>query len=100
MFRRPLHPYTRALVSAMPVPDPEREQARETVPLEGDIPSPAAPPPGCRFHTRCPFADARCRTEEPAWRKVAGPEADDDRWVACHHAEALEGSRADATVVS
>ncbi|GMV05113.1 MAG: hypothetical protein AMXMBFR53_13930 [Gemmatimonadota bacterium] len=87
VFRQPLHPYTRALLSAIPVPDPARERARATAPLEGDVPNPAAPPPGCRFHTRCPFATARCREQEPAWREPSG--AGTGRWVACHYAEEL-----------
>jgi oligopeptide/dipeptide ABC transporter ATP-binding protein len=66
------------------VPDPERQAARAAPPLEGDVPSPAAPPPGCRFHTRCPFAIERCRAEEPVWREVAPGHA-----VACHRTEEL-----------
>ena len=88
VFQHPLHPYTRALIAAIPVPDPIQEAARARVPLEGDVPSPAAPPPGCRFHTRCPFAAARCRTEEPAWRDLGGG-GGGGHWVACHRAEEL-----------
>jgi oligopeptide/dipeptide ABC transporter ATP-binding protein len=87
VFQRPLHPYTRALLSAIPVPDPEREGRRRPLGLPGDIPSPADPPPGCRFHTRCPFASEICRTQDPVLREMGsgdGPHA-----VACHHAETL-----------
>ncbi|MHB1192715.1 MAG: ABC transporter ATP-binding protein [Longimicrobiales bacterium] len=84
VFERPRHPYTRALISSIPVPDPERQAVRVAVPLEGDVPSPAAPPPGCRFHTRCPFAVARCRVEEPELRDAAPGQL-----VACHRAEEL-----------
>jgi len=69
LFAAPFHPYTRALLSAVPVPDPTAK--RERIILSGDVPSPIHPPPGCRFHTRCPFVFDRCRTEEPAMREVA-----------------------------
>ncbi|MFC5703904.1 dipeptide ABC transporter ATP-binding protein [Cohnella faecalis] len=77
LFRHPAHPYTFALISAIPVPDPSRKKA--FVPIQGEMPSPSAPPSGCRFHTRCPAASARCRSEEPDLRQV-GP----DHWAACH----------------
>jgi peptide/nickel transport system ATP-binding protein len=73
----PLHPYTRALISAVPVPDPRSRRTRSMV--KGEIPSPINPPPGCRFHTRCPVAEAVCREKEPELIKV-GPE----HYVACH----------------
>lgn len=81
IYKDPLHPYTKALLSAVPVPDPKVERARQHVVLKGDVPSPASPPSGCRFRTRCPVAFDRCATEEPSWRRMG------DRWVACHRAE-------------
>jgi oligopeptide/dipeptide ABC transporter ATP-binding protein len=77
IFDAPLHPYTEALIAAAPIADPR--SGRNRIVLEGDIPSPIAPPPGCRFHTRCPIAVARCREEAPALREVAP-----GRTVACH----------------
>ncbi|MGI3777187.1 MAG: ABC transporter ATP-binding protein [Janthinobacterium lividum] len=77
LFASPRHPYTRALLSAVPVPDPDARRAR--IVLTGDVPSPIDPPPGCRFHTRCPYVFDRCRVEEP-WLRDAGP----TRKVACH----------------
>lgn len=85
LTRNPLHPYTRALLSAVPVPDPSRRTA--SLPLEGEIPSALRPPPGCRFHTRCPLAFDRCRLEEPPLVQVA-PE----HRVACHLVPAEEGA--------
>lgn len=77
LFARPLHPYTRALLAAAPVPNPRAK--KERIVLEGDIPSPIAPPPGCHFHTRCPFAFQRCRTEVPVLRNAGG-----QRSFSCH----------------
>jgi peptide/nickel transport system ATP-binding protein len=77
IFAAPKHPYTQALLSAVPVPQPGA--ARRRIILKGDIPSPIDPPPGCRFHTRCPHAFDRCRSEEPALRPMA-----DEQFVACH----------------
>ncbi|HUF14910.1 MAG TPA: dipeptide ABC transporter ATP-binding protein [Acidimicrobiia bacterium] len=82
LYNDPKHPYTQALLSAVPVPDPVVEATRERVILEGDIPSPANPPPGCPFNTRCPVAKERCVTEVPEWREL-----EPGRWVACHFAE-------------
>jgi peptide/nickel transport system ATP-binding protein/oligopeptide transport system ATP-binding protein len=69
LFTRPLHPYTEALLSAAPIPDPARKRKRLV--LEGDVPSPAKPPSGCHFHPRCPYAVAACRSEDPVLREVA-----------------------------
>jgi peptide/nickel transport system ATP-binding protein len=88
LYEEPLHPYTISLLSAVPIPDPEVELSREAILLAGDLPSPAAPPPGCRFHTRCPYAQAtRCRDEVPELRRVLGHE------VACHWAEDIHAGR-------
>jgi peptide/nickel transport system ATP-binding protein len=88
LYEDPLHPYTISLLSAVPIPDPEVESRREAILLAGDLPSPANPPSGCRFHTRCPFVqETRCRDEEPPLRTVAGHE------VACHWAEDIRAGR-------
>jgi oligopeptide transport system ATP-binding protein len=84
LFSTPMHPYTRALLSAAPIPDPRAARARKRIPLEGDLPSPFNPPSGCVFRTRCPFAKERCAAERPMLRPMpSGQEA------ACHFAEEL-----------
>jgi peptide/nickel transport system ATP-binding protein len=82
LYDRPLHPYTQALLSAIPRPDPRVRKTRML--LAGDVPSPFAPPPGCRFNTRCAFAQDRCRKEEPLLR-----DAGNGHRVACHFYETL-----------
>jgi oligopeptide/dipeptide ABC transporter ATP-binding protein len=77
LFLNPQHPYTEALLSAVPVPDPRLKRAKRLLP--GDVPSPVKPPPGCPFHTRCPYAVERCRREAPRLREV-----DPRHMVACH----------------
>ena len=79
LYENPLHPYTKALLSAVPIPDPVLEEKRERIMLSGDVPSAMAPPPGCVFNTRCPIVIDECRTVIPEWREVSK-----DHWVACH----------------
>ena len=91
VYDHPLHPYTQALLSAIPVPDPDKEGKRQRIILEGDVPSPANPPSGCRFHPRCAYATDVCRQEDPVFRDLgtaAGPGVvATSHMVACHHAE-------------
>ena len=78
IFTSPLHPYTEALLSAVPIPDPKAKRRRRSL-LKGDVPSPSNPPPGCHINTRCPYVEERCRVESPTLREVRP-----GQWVACH----------------
>ncbi len=86
LFTRPQHPYTEALLSAVPLPDPDMPKKR--IVLQGDVPSPINPPPGCRFHTRCPYAFDRCSIDEPALQEISS-----GHQVACHLRLPTENSR-------
>jgi oligopeptide transport system ATP-binding protein len=84
VYDKSYHPYTQALVSANPVPDPDVEAQRNAIILEGDVPNPANPPTGCNFHPRCQFATDICKTDDPILRNLGKLR---EHWVACHHAE-------------
>ncbi len=84
LYREPLHPYTYALISGIPIPDPRVEAQRQRVVLSGEVANPADPPSGCHFHPRCPFATEQCAVEKPELREI-----DSSRLVSCHRAEEL-----------
>ncbi|HUV29281.1 MAG TPA: ABC transporter ATP-binding protein, partial [Anaerolineales bacterium] len=79
LYDNPFHPYTQALLSAVPIPDPRETRARQRTILPGDPPSPIDPPKGCRFHPRCPIAMEICSQQEPEWREIIP-----GHWTACH----------------
>ncbi|RME46467.1 MAG: dipeptide ABC transporter ATP-binding protein [Chloroflexi bacterium] len=82
LYNDPKHPYTQALLSAVPIPDPSIEERRQRIVLQGDVPSPTNPPPGCNFQTRCPRVMDICRQVDPEWQNLGTEE--EDHWVACH----------------
>ncbi len=84
LYENALHPYTQALLSAVPIPDPKRDRLRQRTVLGGEIPSPVNPPTGCRFHPRCPIAQPHCSESNPEWREIRRGTA--SHWIACHEA--------------
>lgn len=85
LYLKPEHPYTQALLSAIPIPDPHVEEKKVRIRMEGEVPSPVNPPAGCRFQNRCPYAIEKCRIEEPVLKKV-----EDEHFVACHRCKDLK----------
>jgi oligopeptide transport system ATP-binding protein len=99
LYDNPLHPYTQALLSAIPIPDPAVEARRKRIILTGDIPSPVNPPAGCRFHTRCPVAFDRCKSEMPAFNEYEPGHRAACHWVEEHGGEAPDLSRGPAVLI-
>jgi oligopeptide/dipeptide ABC transporter ATP-binding protein len=95
LYHKPIHPYTSALLSAIPIPDPKENRARDRPIVGGEPPNPIAPPPGCRFHTRCPRATEVCRTAEPQLTEYAG-----GHLAACHHPQNVSGAEVEAATRS
>jgi oligopeptide/dipeptide ABC transporter ATP-binding protein len=95
LYRKPIHPYTQALLSAIPIPDPQENRARERGVIAGEPPNPVSPPPGCRFHTRCPWATEVCREVEPPLAEYPG-----GHLAACHHPRNVSQAEISAAVRS